>query len=372
MNIMNAVSRWRSGKEIPRLAPFPAILTIFTLLVCALPFGTGFAGYTSFAACAVGAAFVICMSRSVSASLCVCLPAAFMFLITESFILPAIFISAAVTVGAGAFLVNTSRSYYLLWLIPAAYAASLAVGHDWKLAFLCIIALPPVIALSKATYTGRSRLSAICRTSFAFFASIFALTVALFIAYDLSFALDMLRAYTDALRDTVTYFIADVIEANKEIFDRAGITAKDCANALLALMPAAIVCTVNYLSFAAQKINISLMKNLGFSDFVSKNNSRFIMSSASGYTFLISAAVVVLCSYLGGIELMETAENLVMILTPGLLLVGLLKIFGKYGEPRKNVLMIALTSVCAFLYPTGAILMLSGVGAFTVTSHKDI
>jgi hypothetical protein len=131
-------------------------------------------------------------------------------------------------------------------------------------------------------------------------------------------------------------------------------------------LPALIICSLNFIAFSAQQINLSLMKASEFSKFVSQSASEFIMSPAAAVTFFGAILLMVISPNIGNGAVGSLAENLFMIFMPGLVLVGLMRSLGKYGKKRFGFFTIVFF-VMLFLTQTWIwLILMSVIGAFTV------
>ena len=366
MNIMNTINMWRSGRSLPTLPFAPASMIVFTLLCCVLIPASGFAEWGCASASIVCFAFLLFMTRSRAAILTVGIPSLLIYFSTGSFLIPSLLLSITVSVGAGAFLVNAVRKHYLILLIPAFFLVALALSRNWLLALFAIGTMPALAALAHSVYDGAPRLGSICRVSVALAFTFTAFFVLIFSLRDGAFSLDTVRALIDSGKAAFLTWIEDQMALEPALFESIEVTAEQYTSAAFALLPAFIICAFNFLAFSAHQINISLMKSSEFSRFVSKSNSEFIMSPAAAIAFFGSIVLMLVSPSTGSRAAATLAENMFMIFMPGLVLVGLMRMLGKYGKKRFGSLTIVFL-VLLFLMQTWMwLVLMSVIGAFTV------
>ncbi len=341
-------------------------MIVFTLLCCVLIPASGFAEWGCAAASIVCAAFLLFMTRSRAAILTVGIPSLLIYFSTGSFLIPSLLLSITVSVGAGAFLVNAVRKHYLILLIPAFFFVALALSRNWLLALFAIGALPAISALAHSVYDGAPRLGSICRVSVSLAFTFTAFFVLIFALRDGAFTLDAVIALIDSAKAAFLSWFEGQMALDPALFESIEITAEQYTSAAFALLPAFIICTFNFLAFSAHQINISLMRSSEFSRFVSKNNSEFIMSPAAAIAFFGSILLMLVSPSSGSQAAATLAENMFMIFMPGLVLVGLMRMLGKYGKKRFGTFTI-IFFVLLFLMQTWMwLVLMSVIGAFTV------
>ena len=366
MNVINAISMWRSGSSLPTLPLAPASMIVFTLLCCVLIPASGFAEWGCAAASVVCVAFLLFMTRSKAAILTVGIPALLSYFGTGSFFIPSLLLSVTVSVGAGAFLVNAVRKHYLLLLIPAFFFIALALSNNWLLALLSISALPALAALAHSVCHNVARLGSICRISFALGATFAAFFVLILFLRDGTFSLDAVHSMIESAKNAFLSWFEEQMALDPALFESIGVTAEQYTSAAFSLLPAFIICTFNFLAFSAQQINLSLMKSSEFSKFVLPSNSEFIMSPAAAIAFFGSILLLVMSPSIGSRASAMLAENIFMIFMPGLVLVGFMRMLGKYGKKRFGTFTIIFFVLLFLLQTWMWLILMSVIGAFTI------
>ena len=366
MKIVDFLNNRKNGKDMPMLSFSQASIIVFTLFCCTLIPASGFAEWGCAAASVVCFAFLLLAVRSRAAVLTIAIPALFAYFATASFLLPSLILSIPVSVGAGAFLVNGVRKYYLLALIPAFYFISFALCTNWMISLLSLIGLPAIIVLAHAAHTNAPRLGAICRISVTLAIMLLLCLIPVLSFSNIGFSLDAIRSAIDSAKATVVSWLEAQMALDPMLFEALGVSAEQYASAAFAILPALIICSLNFISFSAQQINLSLMKASEFSKFVSQSASEFIMSPAAAVTFFGAILLMVISPNIGNGAVGSLAENLFMIFMPGLVLVGLMRSLGKYGKKRFGFFTIVFF-VMLFLTQTWIwLILMSVIGAFTV------
>ncbi len=262
----------------------------------------------------------------------------FSYLATASFIPLSMGLSLLFAVGLGSVLLAVSPRKALVWfpLVPmGAFALSLAVTRDPLTALVCLTPFPAAIALAQGTRTaaaredGLSRVGVICLTSLALGASVAAVAAVLFYralgTLEISAILEWLDKGRTLLTDTLVSMELTIPSATGEEIPVDAAYAENLVNQAFNLIPALAVVSINILSTLSQMIQHAALSAFGYGESVSDRVRLFAMSAISGAVFLIGYVTVWISGTDASTLVGTVAENVVLILQPGLALCGLLR-----------------------------------------------
>ncbi len=254
-------------------------------------------------------------------------------------------------IGEGSFLLAVLPRKQLAWfpMIPiVAYAAALAFTRDPVGAASVLIPFPPMLVLALSTRRaaasedGPTRVGVICATALALGASIAALTaLGLYIQLG-TLTPDALMGFMEELRAALIESITsaeipeglapEMVAQLEEMMTYAN--AQNTVNSVFNLLPALFVVFVNIICAVVQMMQHATLRTFGYGDSVSDRVRAFGMSLISCIIFLVAYLVVFLensnASTLSG----TIAQNVYVILLPGLALAGVIRIMG--GLARKG------------------------------------
>jgi hypothetical protein len=267
-----------------------------------------------------------------------------LFYFSGSLILTAVLCALLFAIGEGSFLLAVlPRKQLVLFPLTAilAYAATLAYSRDPLGAAVAVLIplLPmPVLALctrnSAAREDGLTRVGVICAGALALGVSMGAMT--LLSLYRITGSLDpeALLGFLEELRAALIHEITsaelpeglspEMAEKMKEMQSHAN--AENAVNSAFNLLPALFVVAVNLITAAAQSIQHAALRTFGFGDSLTDRVREFAMSLISCVVFLAAYLVAFFegteASTLAG----TVAQNIYIILMPGLALAGMLRI----------------------------------------------
>ena len=286
-------------------------------------------------------------------------------------ILPAgILCGLVFTVSEGSFLIAVQSKGKLaaLPIIPLlAYGVTAALSMDFVASLTVLIPWPAawVLAIgtrrSAASEDGPNRVGVICSTSL-----VLGLTAAAFLALALYQGLGTLEPavlmeaveelrreliisiHTQPLPDGLS---PELAEQWKELLEYANV--ENTVNSIFNLLPA--ICTVTALIFVTvcQSIQHATLRTFGMGECVSNRVRAFEMSLISCVLFLMAYLIA-----LGESEAVSSltgtvAQNIVIILLPGLALAGLLRLTGnmvRKGKQNMGCLFFIIILACLLLF----------------------
>ncbi len=233
----------------------------------------------------------------------------------------------------------------LLPLIPIlAYAAAAAVSRDLIGSVTVLAPVPAAIALAIGTRQsaqredGPTRVGVICSTTLALGLTLAALIALALYRFLGTLQPDALIAALDTLREAyiveITSFElpAGATDAMKQFFTRE--SAENTVNSIINLLPSIAVVAVLILSTVAQLIQHAALIAFGHKDSLSDRVRAFRISLIACLVFVASYTVAIFSSSGSSTLAGTVAENIYIILLPGLALAGLIRIVG--GLTRKG------------------------------------
>ncbi len=274
-----------------------------------------------------------------------------LFYLTGSAILTATFAALLFAISEGSTLVAviTRKQMACIPLIPlVAYAATLAVSRDPIGSAAALIPFPAMLVLAWGTRNaaaredGPSRVGVICATALALGAA-FAVAAAVAVyrslgTLDPDTILESMEALRMALIQRITSaeipegLPAETVAELEKMLTFS--SAQNAVNSAFNLTPALFVVAVNLISAAAQALQHAALRTFGFGDSLTDRVRDFRMSLISCVVFL--AAYLIALAESGDTSTLTgtVAQNVYMILLPGLALAGMLRIM--LGLARKG------------------------------------
>ncbi|MBQ7384060.1 MAG: hypothetical protein IJV72_04640 [Clostridia bacterium] len=273
-------------------------------------------------------------------------------------------------------LITQKRTVFrLASLLPAivSYLAASALLGSFLLSAVVLFHLPAAILLAYSFGRGQDRLSVICKTSAGIVLSIAAAAAAIFVSrYGTDFS--VIGQVADSARGYITNILSQMIysvynEIGELSMTDATTLSTAAVNATFNLLPAIIVIISNILAFFLQSMMINIFIHGETDKEKIKNMTLFDMSLVSGIVFLVAFFASLLLSRDGTSVWSATAENISLILMPGLVLTALLTLrrftFGKKGSCG-GVLIYFLVIFLIFYLPSIMLTLASIAGATVI------
>lgn len=227
-------------------------------------------------------------------------------------------------------------------LLPAlvAYLAAAVLLGDFVLPIAALFHIPTALLLAYSFGRGQDRISVICKTSFGMIASVTAVAVSLY-AVKYGTDLSVLSGAIESAKNYLTELLANAMytiygELGEISLTDARALSSAAVNVTFNLLPAIAVIAANVVSFLLQ----SLMINIFIHTETDKERIRamtlFDMSLVSAIVFLLAFLLSALSPQDELSVWSVTAENIALILMPGLVLTAILALrrftFGKRGS----------------------------------------
>ena len=278
----------------------------------------------------------------------------------QSFLPAAVFIGLLFAIGEGALLVSVSSKETLtkLPLIPLiAYGLALLLCRDLLLAVSALLPFPAAVAMALGTRSaankpdGLTRVGVICVSSLVLGASAAVAAAAVLYRAQGSLSLQTLGSLLDELRAAMENTLLENIRlVNEQVKDMAISTDPDditnAVNGIINLLPAGLVILCNLTVALSQMVLHAALSCYGFSGSVRGKVRVFRMSLISSIVFLVAVIVSLVAVGAGNSSTLvgTVAENIFLILCPGLALCGLLRFLARltHGGRRIGCLFIFL------------------------------
>ncbi len=380
----------KTDEDRTKLKPFALAMMLLAVLLSAAYPGTDLSLPLAMAVLILTIGVVIVFTRSSFCILLVVIPISFIWLYTGgSFEYAALLCSPITVIGVGAFLVKTTRSPYLLGIVPAAYLMALLIGNRPIAALLSLIFFPAAYILAIGFSGKAGRMAMICRISVSL-AAISAVVLIVWLSikngrFDLALVPQAVDNLFEALVDLCTNWFADMANVyleNGVDITTAGITAADArlyAVALFGIIPALAIVALNAVSFVAYQLTLSLFGLSGQKSYLTPETVSFSMSWISAVVFILAYFVMLISNLSSAENIGLVAENLYLILLPGLVLTGVMIALGKGSDGRRHTFRIFFMIGLVFLSPNLALAFAAFMGcgdifknALSHRASKDI
>ena len=291
----------------------------------------------------------------------------------------AMLLSILFTLSAGSLLLIAASKKTFAWipLIPigATVLAALVCHRTPLLALTSLLPWPTVLVLSAATSTAAKkrsigRVGLICLSSLAIGAT--ALIVGAWLIWDHhdgALSLDILKQEFEAFRSILIQQLMSIrFENGSEVLAlfASEAEASDYVNLMLNVLPGVVVITVNACSFVTLNILIPALRACGLGSYISREMLVFRMTPYAAVLFLLAFFATLFTS--DSTSLAGTvAQNVLLILEPGLALCGLGALMARIVRRRKGgFLLFGLFAVAAFFMTALLFLGLAVYGAGSI------
>ncbi len=274
--------------------------------------------------------------------------AAFLFYgMTNSYMQAGLVIALVFAVAEGSVMVALlpRDKLALLPLIPIiAYAIAAAVSRDLVGSVAVLVPIPAAITLavctrnSAAREDGLTRVGVICATTLALGLSVGAMLALSLYRHLGSLDIATLLAYLDELREVYILQITSyelpegATEAMKALLSREN--AENMVNSIINILPAILVVTMLILATMTQLIQHAALIAFGHKESLTDRTRAFGISLIACIVFVAAYFVAVFSSSDASTLAGTVAENMCIILLPGLALAGLIRIIS--GLNRKG------------------------------------
>lgn len=332
---------WKD-KEIPHL-PFKSVLLQSGLiLLCAVYLSTLFAPYTDtsvFTAVSLGVV-VLCTIHLIThiraASVLIppfCIAFFAYWMTNGNLLIPAAWLCVLVIIRCGATLILLTKRRWLLLLLPlAAYPlAFCATLFNPLTALVSLVCFPAAALLAAGTRQNLPRVSVICMVSAGIAIPLLAALVLLFYKTYGGLTPELANQAMESLRNALLDGLQDALK-KATISASASSSAIPSANTLRALIsrflnliPGLFVVICNLLAFLLHASLLAELRVLKMESYLTPEAVQIRMSLTSGILLLLALPIAWIASFADtplGETVTAVADNLAMILEPGLALIG--------------------------------------------------
>lgn len=367
---------WSDPATLPRLSHVGTILLCLFVLACAV-YPTAAVCLTTAASDAFTGVMLLCCAAvylAVVRSVPPTVAAAAIFLLgtlSGSLIGGVLALCLLSAVSIGAYLVCTVRSWWLLTVPALAYAATLVLSGDALLSLIALIAFPAAGILAHSIMQNDGRVGTICATSAVFgLCALFALALVWYRTGG-TLSWDELKTLFAEMRELLisTMQESEYLAALQQTLDDMPVAHIDAHTFIrtsvelgFALLPAVLVTLCNLFGYAAQVSCTRAFVGTGMKALMTRVSQLFVLSVPSAIVFFVCTIAMLFtgAQTIGG----AVVANLVLILLPGMCLVGIFKLIAD-ARNRFSPLMLLLAIAALLFAPIFLILGLAMSGATT-------
>jgi len=277
------------------------------------------------------------------------------------------------TVVITALLHTTTRHPLLVCLPIVAYAAACLISRDPLLSLLALPAFPAAYVLGRSIMKNEGRVASISAcaimlgTVFLLFAAI------LWRVSGAEMSPDALAAYFGRLHEEIlnTALTDPDFKTVLSLLDTTEVPLADLLSQtltlLLLLTPAILMVLLMAIAYAAQYLCVMSYGALGMKQLCTLVSRRFIMSILSAVLFIV-CSIAALFPADRVTMLLALANNLWLLLFPGMLIVGFWSLYASF-RARPAPLMLVLALIAAVLMPSILLIFVALSGATTTLTR---
>lgn len=276
---------------------------------------------------------------------------------------PAAFLFTALAVSLLATLIFTYRSPYL-YVIPIVSFITAAVFAPSAVAavFVAIYA-PAAVVLALSLYEKVSKARAVAFTSIVIGIAVFAVGLIAF-HIDKS-SLPAVEDIKNAVEDYLLTLSFNTEDGRAAIF--TGQAASGLARYFTLSLPALFIIAINTVSFISVSVFVSLIRLFMFTDRIPDGKWVYSPEVASAVLFLLSYATSsALISFSSADVIGYAAENILIALTPAMMIAGCRISYKLSKKHDKKILLVAATVILLLFSPSLYLMIISFWGALHV------
>ena len=268
---------------------------------------------------------------------------------------------------------TTTRHPLLICLPVVAYAVTCVIGGEPVTALLSVIAFPAAYMLGRSIMKNEGRVASICACALMLGTMLLLFAALLWRTSGAEMSYDALTAYVNAFHEEIlnTALTDPDFKAVLAMLDTSQVPLADLLSQtlslLLLLMPGVVIVLILALAYATQYLSVMSYSALGMKQLCTLVSRRFIMSVLSAILFIVCSIVALFPADRVTIPL-ALANNLWVILFPGMLIVGFWSLYASY-RARPSPLTIVLILVAAFLMPPLLLIFVALTGAATTLTR---
>ena len=349
MNTQNQENPWRAPEGIPSAGPvsIAGAAVLFAVASAAIPISL-IKPWVGMALWAVllGGLFVLIRRMRTGIALTMILSVAAFFLSGSYLFVGPLAAALAVGTCAGAFLLTTLKKPWLACLIPLVSAGITAIfTQDWLFLVFAFALLPAAALLAFATRRGMGRTSAICCGAAGLIGAALLLMALAIARTDAGLSLGTVTSLLDSwkagllaerqeMRDALLAMLEQSMQNTGAAGTQSGQAMLDYYRRLLSdanlyddltqmfnVLPGAAVAVGLIASFLAQRLLLETYDANGMRRVITPESEFLTVSLPASVIYLVAVLITLIFSSSYAVPVI-TANNLVLILTPGLCAVG--------------------------------------------------
>ena len=365
------LAAWRSLITRPDATKLLAAAVLFLLSSLVIPFAASESLALVFVL--VCACFFYMQTHTVISLVAPALPAIFLFSISGSMMLPAAFFAIVFGGACGAMLLigvgDPRRDTVLILLPAAAYLAAFLLRGDAVNALLTLLPLPVAIVaalLVRHCTSFTASVAALTATVAAGLLVAGGVTLAIFGILDVTLLPSFLEVLADGLMELVEQSAALYAEAGIE-FEISALDIRNMLAMLTNLSPALFILTAMATAYFTWRTLCVLLVSFGALPRVPRLLVMPTMSATAAALFLIAQLIALIANAETATPTGAVAQNLALILEPGLALLGIRQLLGR--DKQRSCLSFLLLIAIAYLFfssPAAALAITALVGAVHV------
>lgn len=305
--------------------------------------------------------------------------------LTATLAVGAIFLAMAVGCMSGAFLLTTVKRIPMatVLVIPlAAVALSFALTQSPALSLLSVAFVPAAILLALATRLHHARTSALCFAIGGFLLT--AVIAVLVLVYKATGSLNRsaLQSFAELCRNGLFDYLvgirtellsllseADSGEEMQKMYNELSTTLSDEAirgaiSSLFNLLPALITVAASIIAFLSQILLLAAYHTAGLEKVLTPKARMLTVSATAAIIYLVC---FLLMFFLPNGMALAVVQNIALILSPILLLVGVQTLLGMIAKAKGGMKIFLILAIVAMLccYSGGVFLLLAAWGAYS-------
>jgi hypothetical protein len=278
-----------------------------------------------------------------------------------------------IVMGLGAYLITTCRSKWLMLVPAAAYIAACLMCGNPLVALISLISFPAAGVLAHQTMRNQARVGVIGLTSLMYGLCLTSGFVLLLFLQNGSVDLNALAGELDVVREELKALLLGwdaFMQTLDKTYSGFGIQAAEVVpllvNLVFNLLPGMIIVLINLMSYTAQLTCTHAYVGTGMKALCTRTARLFILSVPSGLIYLVCFIITLF----SGASNMFTAlvQNLLIILLPGMALVGVFKLVSDVKRGISRLWLFVLVA-CAVFMPYMLLLLIAFSGALTTLTR---
>jgi hypothetical protein len=262
-------------------------------------------------------------------------------------------------------------------LIPlASYITAFVMCGDPWMSIISLTAFPAAGMLAYQTMRNERRVGVICTTSLIYGLCMACGYVLLLLLQNGSVSLAEMVRELDAVREEVIALILQtepLMQMLENTYKELGVNVREVVvslvNLMFNLLPGMVIVLINLMAYTAQLLCTRAYVGTGMKALATKTAQLFILSVFSGVVYLFCFVVTL---FSGASNMfMAVIHNLLLVLLPGMTLVGVFKLAADLKNGISRLWLLILIA-CAIFAPYMLILCISFSGALATLTRPFV